>query len=95
MSLIFKIKVIPLSSHNKWSIDSAGNLKCKLTKPPSNNLANNQLISLLSKTLEIPKNKIAIIFGQTSKNKQIKIDAPIEYQQLLHILKIDHQSTIK
>ena len=95
MHLIFKVKIIPNSSSNKWLIDKSSNLKCKLTKPPINNQANEQLISILSKSLRIPKNRIEILLGKTSKNKKIKINSNITYTDLMLNLKIDHQLSIK
>lgn len=69
------IKVIPRSSINKI-IDKNENgvLKIKLTAPPIDDKANKMLIKFLSAEWGIPKSKIKIIYGETSKNKIIKIE---------------------
>jgi uncharacterized protein len=70
---IIDISVAPKSSRNKISIDGSNNVKIYLTDPPVDGKANAGLISLLSKTLKIPKSSITILHGETSKKKRISI----------------------
>lgn len=51
-----------------------GILKIKLKSPPIDGAANAELIKLLSKTFGVSKSEIAIISGETSKNKYLKIE---------------------
>jgi len=48
-------------------------VKIKLTAPPAEGEANRQLIALLSKELSVPKSRIRIFRGETSRNKVIEI----------------------
>lgn len=75
MTKKIKIKVIPRSSRNEIvGAMSDGTLKIKLTAPPVDGKANEALIKLLSDHYNIPKSKIKIVSGLTSKNKTIEID---------------------
>lgn len=69
------LKIIPKSSLNKIvGVDDDGVLKIKLTAPPVDGEANKMLIKFLSKEWNIPKSKIKIVHGETSKNKIIEIE---------------------
>ncbi|HOD14954.1 MAG TPA: DUF167 domain-containing protein [Spirochaetota bacterium] len=70
---ILDITVAPKSSRNKISIDSSNSIKIYLTAPPVDGKANAELISLLSKTLKVPKSSITIIHGETGKKKRVSI----------------------
>lgn len=48
-------------------------LRVKVTSPPVDGRANKALVDLLAKTLKIPKKKIAIVSGRTSRLKTIHI----------------------
>jgi uncharacterized protein (TIGR00251 family) len=74
MSKIIKIKVIPRSSQNEIVGEMAdGVLKVKLTTPPIDGKANEELIKLLAKHFSIAKNDIKILQGLKSKNKMVEI----------------------
>lgn len=73
MSKTIKVKIIPRSSQNKI-IEEEGYLKIKLTAPPVEGKANKALIAFLSKEWGLPKSKITIVRGKTSKNKIIEIE---------------------
>lgn|SRR5574344_80358 len=48
-------------------------LKIKISAPPHENQANEELIKFLSKKFKIPKSKIMIIKGQKNRDKKILI----------------------
>ena len=69
-----QIKVIPSSSKNcvvGWLEDT---LKIKVKAPPDKGKANKAVISLLEKTLALPRGSIKINRGQTSCIKIIHIN---------------------
>ncbi len=72
-------------------MDKSGNLKCYLKNPAENGKANAELIKNLSKTLNITQDRIAIISGETSRSKRIKIDADMTLQKFLELLGIEWQ----
>ena len=68
--LIIRIKIIPNSSKNDIIIEDEL-IKIKVTAQPVENKANKALLEFLSKNFKIPKTKIEIIKGETSKEKTI------------------------
>jgi uncharacterized protein (TIGR00251 family) len=48
-------------------------LKIRLAAPPVDGKANEALIAFLAKTLGVPKSKVELVSGQTSRAKRIRI----------------------
>lgn len=74
MSKQVKLKITPRSSCNSIEKLSDDSFKVKLTAAPVEDEANKKLIAFLSKQWKIPKSKIEIVKGLTSRNKIIKIE---------------------
>jgi len=96
MSLMIEIKVVPASGRTACKFDpSTGlrmkKLKCYLKSPPEKGKANAELIKMLAKSVGISKDLVSIVSGATSRNKIIKIDAEITFEQLLEKLGIERQ----
>jgi uncharacterized protein (TIGR00251 family) len=70
--MILDIRVIPKASKNEIKREN-NSLRAYLTKPAQDNLANEQLIELLSEYLQVKKYEIKIIKGRHSRNKSIEI----------------------
>ena len=70
--LIVRIKIVPNSSKNDIVLEE-GFIKVKVTAQPIENKANKALVEYLSKTFKVPKTKIEIVKGDTSKEKTILI----------------------
>lgn len=71
--LILKIKVEPRSSRAGIAGSYGDALKVKLTSPPVEGKANEELIEILAKEFRIRKKDIEIISGRTSKNKVVRL----------------------
>lgn len=72
--MLLKIKVLPRSSRNEIVGKMAdGSIKVKLTAPPVDGKANDALVELLSEEYKIPKSRVRITKGLTSKNKTVEI----------------------
>lgn len=70
-----KIKVVPRASKNEIVGEMAdGSLKVRLTAAPVDGKANEALIKILSDHFNIPKNKIKLVRGLTSKNKLVEFE---------------------
>lgn len=78
----FSVRVCPNASRNEIIGLSEGTLRVKIAAPPLRGKANKELISLLSRALEISKNYITIVHGQTSRNKIISVSG-LSYQQVI------------
>ena len=71
--MTLEVRVQPRSSRTAIVGVEGEAVKIKLTAPPADGEANKQLIALLSKELKVPKGRIRIIRGETSRNKVIEI----------------------
>ena len=72
-SCIINIRVVPRSS--KVNIEALGHdqYKIKLTSPPVEGEANEQLVRVLAAKLSIPLNQIEIVSGAKSRLKRVRI----------------------
>ena len=71
------IKVVPKAKHEKIKeeLDEQGKkiYKVYVTAAPEGGKANESVVRLLAKTLNVPKSKLEIIRGTTSRDKIIKV----------------------
>jgi hypothetical protein len=72
------VKLQPRASKNEIIGFKDGKLWIRVTAPPVNNQANQALIVLLAKKLEIRKSAIQLIAGVQSRIKIIEIDGVTE-----------------
>ena len=68
--LLIRIKIVPNSSKNDLIIENEF-IKVKVTAQPIENKANKALVEFLSKRFKIPKTRIEIVKGDTSKEKTL------------------------
>ena len=71
--IIIEVRVIPRSSKKEISGVVDNVVKVKLTAPPVDGAANEQLIEVLSKRFSVKKSGIMILKGESSKRKTVKI----------------------
>ena len=64
----------PNSRKNDILFAENGEIKIKINAPSIDGKANESLIEFLSEVLHLPKTKIRILRGLTSRHKQIEID---------------------
>ena len=67
------VRAVPRASKNEIQGPHNGALKIRLTTPPVDGKANQALIKLLSKSLNIPRSRIELIQGETSRSKIFRI----------------------
>jgi hypothetical protein len=72
--IILSVYVQPRARRLELAGIIEGSLKVLLTAPPLEGKANEQLISLLSKKLDIKKKAITLLRGEKARNKSIKIE---------------------
>lgn len=61
-----------------WTADEKGRpvLLVKLNAPPADGRANTELIAFLAKSLACPKSQIALLRGNSSRQKIVELPAP-------------------
>ncbi len=69
-----QVKVKPNSKNQKIEEAADGSLIINLKSPPVEGKANEELIQILAKKFEVPKSRISIKFGLSSRNKVVEID---------------------
>lgn len=72
--IYLKIRVTPKSSKNSvigWENET---LKLKIAAVPEKGAANKETIKFLSEILDIPKSKIEITAGESSRNKTVHLE---------------------
>jgi uncharacterized protein (TIGR00251 family) len=67
------IRVMPRAGRSGFAGVRDGALLVKLAAAPVDGAANDELIALLSKALKVPKRDIAIVSGERSRSKRIRI----------------------
>ena len=72
-SVIFEVRVTLRASRTEIVGEYNGALKVKLKSPPVNGAANQELIRVLAKELDLGKASIEIVSGRTSKTKRIRV----------------------
>ncbi len=85
-NLIFNVRVVPRASKSEIVGDLDGALKIRIASPPVDGAANAELIKVLSKKLNVAKNAVEIVGGQTSKQKQIRISG-INHADFLNLIR--------
>ena len=94
MPIMVEVKVTPGSGRLEFRLDKNGDLKCYLKSPPEQGKANAELVKFMAKELGVSQDKVTLISGQTSRNKRIKCELDITFDQLVHMLGIERQKTV-
>ena len=69
----FNIRVTPHAKQNKV-VESDGVLRVYTTVAPENGRANDAVIELLSKHMDVPKSRIKILRGLSGRDKVVAVD---------------------
>ena len=70
----FSVKVVPGAFKNTFAGTEGEFLKVKLTAPPVDGKANDQLIRYLSEVLSVPRSQVHIQSGLTSRKKVVRVE---------------------
>ena len=71
--VLLKLKVLPRSSRCEIVGPHGGALKIKVTSPPVEGRANEEICEFLAETLGIKKGRVAIVSGHASQRKTVAI----------------------
>ncbi len=73
-ALLLRVKLTPRASSDAIKNISQDQVGIRVTSPPVDNKANEHLVKFLAKRLKVPRSKISIVRGRTSKNKVLRIE---------------------
>jgi uncharacterized protein (TIGR00251 family) len=72
--MTIEVKVLPKSGRDEIRGFVNGILRVRISAPPVGGKANERLIELISRIMEVPRLNIAIIKGRTSRIKTIRVE---------------------
>lgn len=75
---LISIYVQPGASKNEVSGEHDQRLKIKIKAPPRDGEANEGLIEFLSDLLGVPKKRIFLIQGESSRQKTVLVELPVD-----------------
>ena len=76
--MTIEVKVLPKSERDEIRGFVNGILKVRVSAPPIEGKANERLIELISRTMEVSRSNVSIIKGRTSRIKTISIEGVSE-----------------
>lgn len=69
----FTVRIQPGARRNRIVGEHGDALKLALTAPPVEGKANQACIEFLAEALNLPRSSLLIVFGQTSRNKVVRV----------------------
>lgn len=72
-SSLLQIRVVPRSPHTRVDGRRGDAILIRLNAPPVDGAANEALIAFLSDVLDLPRRSIAIVSGETSRDKRVRV----------------------
>jgi len=74
--LILQLRIQPRAAHDEIAGPLGNTLKIRLTAPPVDGKANEQLRKFLSEQCGVSKSQVTVLSGDTSREKRVRIAAP-------------------
>ncbi|MEQ1762190.1 MAG: DUF167 domain-containing protein [Pyrinomonadaceae bacterium] len=71
--LTFTIRVVSRASKSEIVGEVEGSLKVRISAPPVDGAANDEVIRMLAKAFAVAKSNVSIVSGETSKTKRIRV----------------------
>ena len=68
------MRVTTRADRNELKEESEERFRARVSAPPVEGAANQAVIELLSRKLNVPKSKISLVSGQTSRDKIFEIE---------------------
>lgn len=75
-----KVRVQPKASRNQVDGFEENTLRLRVTAPPTEGQANDGVITLLAKALEVSKSRLEIVRGHSSREKLISVQTLSEQE---------------
>jgi uncharacterized protein (TIGR00251 family) len=73
-SVVLDIRVIPRARRNSVDGMRAGAFLIRLAAPPVDGAANDALLVFLAQVLDLPRRNLAIVSGEKSRDKRVRIE---------------------
>ena len=82
---MFTIRVVPRASKSEIVGEVEGSLKIRISSPPVDGAANEEVVKVLAKAFGVSKSNVTIVSGETSKTKRVRVigATPEQLRQLV------------
>lgn len=94
MAYSLYVQVVPRSSKQRVTTDTAGLIKIYLTSIPEGGAANDELVRFLAKLLKVPQRAITIMTGAASRKKRLHIEAELTESMVYQMLGLEKQRAL-
>ena len=74
--LVLTVRVQPRASRDEIVGPHGDTLKVRITAPPVEGRANDHLVRYLAKAFGVPRRRVALLGGETGREKRIRIERP-------------------
>jgi len=71
---VFSVRLTPRASRDKIAGWEGDVLRVRVTAPPVEGRANDALLRLLARALDVPTGRLRLVRGQTQRNKVVAIE---------------------
>lgn len=75
-AIVLALHVQPGAKRTGAAGEHGGALRIRLAAPPVDGKANAELVRFLADAFGVPQRQVAIVRGETSRQKTVRIDAP-------------------
>ena len=69
----FEVRVTPKAAANRIALDAGGAIRVYVTTVPEGGKANAAVIALLAKAIGIPRSRLELLRGETSREKAFRV----------------------
>ncbi|MBX3296362.1 MAG: DUF167 domain-containing protein [Acidobacteria bacterium] len=69
----FSVKVVPRASRTEIAGEIGGAVRVRVSLPPVDGAANDELIRLIAKRLSVPRSAVEIVSGKASRSKLVRV----------------------
>lgn len=80
-ALLLRVYIQPRAGRDEIIGWHGGAIKVRITAPPVDGKANAHLIRFLAKAFGVPRTRVSLIGGETSRLKRLRIDGPVRLPQ--------------
>ena len=75
--LILDLCIQPKARHDEITGPLGDRLKIRIAAPPTEGKANRELVRFLAEIFDVPKSRVRLLSGISSREKQVRIDLPM------------------
>jgi len=75
-AITFQVRVVPRASRSEIAGERDGALRVRVTAPPVDGAANEELVRLLARELKVRASAVEILSGHSSRTKSVLVRGP-------------------